>query len=184
MKFLIPINTKIKMNYQHPSWKRTKEIINGGYHRIYLLVFGASLVFGGVAIPHLVGNPKEEQVKQSDSIQIKPEETKSEKERKYLQVLGVHYWEVLNLGINTQTGKSAYPGIEEKKEKARQILRKHDSNLEIGINNYIVQSTNESRKKNLTEKEKCLICGEKYRGAYSLCGVCGYVYREEFMKKR
>jgi len=109
-----------------------------------------------------------------------------EKEQRYAQLLGIPYWEFLSFGLDTK-GKTSFHEVEERKAKAREIFGKHDSILEAEIKKYIIQgekNTADNNHPTPAEKEKCLICGIKYHGAYSICGICGHVYREEFMKKR
>jgi hypothetical protein len=108
-----------------------------------------------------------------------------EKEKRYTFLLGINYWEVLNLGISKENGKSEYPGVEERKEKARKVFQKHNPYLEARLKEYVIQSEKGiSGLMGTTRQERCLICDEKYSGVHCLCGVCGYVYREEFAKKK
>jgi len=116
------------------------------------------------------------------------------KGQKYAALLGIAYWELLSLGLE-KGGTISFHETEERKEKARRILgekvfgepKKRDSKLEVELQKYVLQSIRAPQGNlNLSEMEKtktCLICKGEYHGAYSVCGVCGHIYRTEFMKK-
>jgi len=78
--------------------------------------------------------------------------------------------------------KNPSPEIEARKAKARQLFRDYNPLLEPKIAEYLIKSATES---DATPKrhDECYVCEKEYVGAFPLCGVCGYVYREEFMKK-
>jgi len=80
-------------------------------------------------------------------------------------------------------GISSFPEIEARKAKSRQIFGEHNSFLEARLQEYLIESARGPRAIP-KEHEECFICRGKYVGAYSVCAVCGYVYRTEFLNEK
>ena len=93
----------------------------------------------------------------------------AQKNQLYALLLGVSDEEILRIN-NPNPPQS----IKAKREEVKAFFEKNPPLSEPKIINYLIQRARNPRAP-IQKRDSCDVCGEPYRGAYSICGDCGHI---------